>query len=59
MIVLSKQAVIDPNGVEQVIIMTVDGHSFAFTVDAALAVAGQLMFLAADTDPTLIDGIVA
>ena len=55
MIHLTKQAVIDPNGVEQVIIMTVDGQSFALTAAAAFQIAGQLMFLAAELDPVTTD----
>ncbi len=52
---LSTHTVIDPNGVEQAIVMTVDGQSTLLNAETALEIAGQLMFLAAVLNPQLVD----
>ncbi len=52
---LSKQTLLDPNGVEETIVMDVDGHQVLLNAEAALEVAGQLMFLAAVLNPQLVD----
>ncbi len=63
MIVLSKQAVIDSEGVEQAIIMTVTDNPrlppaiIVLSAEAAMSVASRLMLLAAETDPHLVDGL--
>ncbi len=52
---LSTQTLIDANGVEETIVMNVDGQQVLLNAEAALEVAGQLMFLAAVLNPQLVD----
>ncbi len=62
MIHLTREAVIDSEGVEQAIIMTVTDNPrlppaiIVLSAEAAMEVATQLMFLAAQLDPHLVDG---
>ena len=55
---LSTQTVLDPNGVEEIIVLTVDGQSTLLNADNALEIAGQLMFLAAVLNPQLVDEVM-
>ncbi len=61
-ITLSRTALVDDLGVETVIQLTVippdgsDPVTVNMSPDMALEVAAQLLFLAAETDPHLIDG---
>ena len=55
---LSTHTVIDPNGVEEIIVLTVDGQSTLLNADNALEIAGQLMFLAAVLNPQLVDKVM-
>ncbi len=55
---LSTQTRIDANGVEETIVMNVDGQQVLLNADNALEIAGQLMFLAAVLNPQLVDKVM-
>ena len=55
---LSTQTLIDTNGVEETIVMNIDGQQVLLNAEAALEIAGQLMFLAAVLNPQLVDKVM-